>query len=489
MSDPLIAFRHFLLRLDVGADAEPTEKRAVAKLRHPAHRVPAIGAIVGADPLHPLLYVVRRLCTHGHRNEPEIALQVVWMNAKLPRRGRERRRVVRQAGDVVKRLVDERHSPFRVVQPNDKRKLVGNRAKRCRGNRLFARRGKPVPRLEIEGQLLAPRSRGVDLRGHARAQFVRGERLRQIIVGAGRETLDRRFFASTRAQKQDGRRAQLRIGAQRGEKRKAVHPRHHHVADHEVERLAPGRVQSVDAIAHGDDVVVRRDDARDVGAEIGIVVGEEDARPALGRRCVRAECIVVAAERRIDLGEVFGNRGRGGRIHIARFDERGVEMRHPKGNADGDCRAHALLARRGDGSAVQANQLVDQRQADAGSLERAAALRLDAMEPLEQSRHLLRRDADAGVAHGQRSGVAVGAKPHFDRTLECELQRVRKQIENDLLPHRAIDVDGFEQRRAIDDEAQTRSLARGLKIAREIDREFGDVGRYEDRIGAAGFEA
>ena len=52
-------------------------------------------------------------------------------------------------------------------------------------------------------------------------------------------------------------------------------------------------------------------------------------------------------------------------------------------------------------------------------------------------------DADPGVAHA-RARPDVGRAPRSstrDRALERELERVRQQIEDDLLPHLAIDVD------------------------------------------------
>ena len=44
------------------------------------------------------------------------------------------------------------------------------------------------------------------------------------------------------------------------------------------------------------------------------------------------------------------------------------------------------------------DQLVDERQADAGALVRAAAAVLHPVEALEHPRQLFRRNADAGVA-------------------------------------------------------------------------------------------
>ena len=68
---------------------------------------------------------------------------------------------------------------------------------------------------------------------------------------------------------------------------------------------------------------------------------------------------------------------------------------------------------------------------------------LDAVEALEQMGQLVGGNAAAGVAHrDSRRGVAVGRRMlDRDLALERELERVRDQIEDDLLPHVAVDVD------------------------------------------------
>ena len=50
--------------------------------------------------------------------------------------------------------------------------------------------------------------------------------------------------------------------------------------------------------------------------------------------------------------------------------------------------------------------------------------------------------------------------------LERELQRVREQVQDDLGPHLAVDVDGLGQRRAVDLERQPGALDRRLEHAR-----------------------
>ena len=95
-----------------------------------------------------------------------------------------------------------------------------------------------------------------------------------------------------------------------------------------------------------------------------------------------------------------------------------------------------------DRAAVQLDQLLHQREPDAGALVGAAARALDPVEALEEARQLGRGDADAGVAHRELD-AAPSAAPQRDRdlALEGELEGVGEQVQDDLLPHLAVDVD------------------------------------------------
>ena len=91
---------------------------------------------------------------------------------------------------------------------------------------------------------------------------------------------------------------------------------------------------------------------------------------------------------------------------------------------------------------MQPDQLLHQRQADAAAFDASAARALDAMEALEQVRQLFRRYAGAGIAHRDLDRLAVGRRPDFygDFAIERELQRIGQKVEDDLLPHVAVDI-------------------------------------------------
>ena len=76
---------------------------------------------------------------------------------------------------------------------------------------------------------------------------------------------------------------------------------------------------------------------------------------------------------------------------------------------------------------------------------------------------------DAGVADRELHAPSAGVSQRDrDLALERELERVREQVENDLLPHVAIDIDRLGQRRAVDDEAQAGALDRRAEDAGEL---------------------
>ena len=128
-----------------------------------------------------------------------------------------------------------------------------------------------------------------------------------------------------------------------------------------------------------------------------------------------------------------------------------------------------------------------QRQADARAFVRARPRALDAMEALEELRQLLGGDAGARVPHRQLHVVAGVRSATAMLPVERELQRVRQQVEDDLLPHVPVDVDRLGQRRAVDLELQPGALDGRAEGAREVGgerrRSIGSIRRPAARPG------
>ena len=106
-------------------------------------------------------------------------------------------------------------------------------------------------------------------------------------------------------------------------------------------------------------------------------------------------------------------------------------------------RTLAQLALGANGAAMQFHQLQHESEADAGALKRAAPLAFDTVEALEQSRQLGLGNADPGVAYDQFYALLVRRLPQLDGNLarESELEGVRDEVEDDLLPHFAVHID------------------------------------------------
>jgi hypothetical protein len=88
-----------------------------------------------------------------------------------------------------------------------------------------------------------------------------------------------------------------------------------------------------------------------------------------------------------------------------------------------------------------------------------------------------------------RPAVGAGPQAHGDAAVEGELQRVGQEVENDLLPHVAIDRHRMLQRRAVDREREAGSLDGGAEGRGELGGEGGKIERFEVRPRAAGLDA
>ncbi len=84
------------------------------------------------------------------------------------------------------------------------------------------------------------------------------------------------------------------------------------------------------------------------------------------------------------------------------------------------------------------------------------------------------------------SGVCTQADA--DAALEGELQRVREQVEHDLGPQVAVDVDRLGQRRGVDAEGQAQPACRGREHAGELAGVLRQVDRLEGRLDATGLQ-
>src|SRR5690349_4582526 len=96
-----------------------------------------------------------------------------------------------------------------------------------------------------------------------------------------------------------------------------------------------------------------------------------------------------------------------------------------------------------DRASMELDQLFDQRKADTGAFDAAAFRSWNAVKPLENEIQLVFANAGAGVLDAQncaRDRRRFFAHADGDAALEREFERIAQQIEDDFLPHVAIDV-------------------------------------------------
>src|SRR5579859_3227333 len=103
---------------------------------------------------------------------------------------------------------------------------------------------------------------------------------------------------------------------------------------------------------------------------------------------------------------------------------------------------------------MQLDQFTHQSQPDPSAFVGPATRAWNPVKAIKQVRNFLRWNSDAGVANPEFCSTAHLRQSYLNLSLECELKRVRNQIQNDLLPHVAIHVGDFLGRLALNHEPQ-----------------------------------
>lgn len=122
---------------------------------------------------------------------------------------------------------------------------------------------------------------------HARQELARPEGLHEIVVRAVRQALDRGLLPGPRGEQDDRQLAQRRVLPDRARQLEAVHSRHHHVAQDQVRRFLAHRPERVVAVRRRRHPVSLPEQAAHVGAHVGVVIDDEDERPAARPRARR----------------------------------------------------------------------------------------------------------------------------------------------------------------------------------------------------------
>ena len=160
-----------------------------------------------------------------------------------------------------------------------------------------------------------------------------------------------------------------------------------------------------------------------------------------------------------------------------------------KWNRNDEPAASIKFAFDADSAAVQLHQLLHQGESDSASLIGTTIRPLHSMKSLEQPRNFIGRDARASVPHAHLDVCAGAAHCDLDLAGKRELECVGEEIEDNLLPHLAIHVYRFGERRTIDDQPQSGAFDCGAEHAGEFRRQLRQIGGFIRGLHASGFNA
>ena len=337
---------------------------------------------------------------------------------------------------------------------------------------------------------LATKFRRRQIRADPRQQLTCRERFGQIVVGTSLHADDPCLLPGPRRQEDGWDIAQRLVRPQRLQEAEPVEARHHDVGQHEVGRMPPRGGQGSLAVSDGVDLVSLADEqTTDILAHVGIVVREQDpASDGAASQCRRPDPVV--ADQVHLLGSTIGQPPEGFLDIGLCLDEPDVtapsrsdsirrQMRGAERERHGEGTSRPFLTRDADRAAMQPHQLSHQREPDAAALKASPSCAGNAVEALEQPGQLVGRDTGAGVAHLQHRFARIrrGGEADRDDAFERELERVREQVEDDLLPHLPIDAHLLRQGRHVDVIAQAGALHGRAEGRGQIRGESGKVHR------------
>ena len=311
-------------------------------------------------------------------------------------------------------------------------------------------------------------------------ELARGKGFGQVVVGSRMQPFDLRLVARTRGEDHHRDGARLRLCAQTPQQLEAVDPGHHRVGQHQVRWPRRHGGQRGGPIGDGLDLIRQLEQPAHVVANVAVVVDDENPGRWRRRACLRGRgdgrrgvrgpgglgidgARAVGAGRR-QPAQRFLDEGGGPEhrraIGVRGCDAVGGKVRRALRDVKREGGAPAERRRDGDGPLVQLHQLLHEGEPDAGTFDGPRAPALDAEEAIVKVRDVLGGDSDAGVLDAHDDGAVGGVQRHGDRPLEGELDRVRDQVEDDLLPHAAIDEDRLAERRTVDQEGEPGALDR-----------------------------
>src|SRR5579872_3442341 len=288
----------------------------------------------------------------------------------------------------------------------DEPELVIGAAQQCHCGGSIADQIAKAPQLGV-GRLLSLFSDLEDGRD-ADQKLAGTERFDDVIVGAGAQSFDARFFARAGREQDHRRRAEIRVAANSAEQLEAVHAGHHHIRKHEIRPIAPNCIEGRISIRDRFHLVQVAQEAAKVIPHVGVIVCHEypRARPGAAPQAV-SQLLVWRDQPALSLfderlrAQSGGRTGRTGAHFFAR------QMAVTERYRYRESAALAFDALDADAAAVEPRQFMNQRETDSRSFPGAALDSLDAVKPLKYAADLGFRNSHAGVADRENGLAAI----------------------------------------------------------------------------------
>ncbi len=243
------------------------------------HGGPEIGGEMGRGTDGPAKRAVEKV---GHAREHAVEIGRAPIQLLLAREGEELvgepgpalrglHGVVQEAQDALVRDLARRE----LDRPHHGRQQVVEIVRDAAGE-LADRLHFPALRELLLG--LATQLRQFEIGLDPREQLARRERLDEVVVGPGLETLDARLRPCPGREHDDRNRLQGRVPPDLTRERDPIEKRHHYVGEQKVRGTFLERLKGRHTVGHRDDIVGVPEQTFDIGPHVGIVVGEDDAR-------------------------------------------------------------------------------------------------------------------------------------------------------------------------------------------------------------------
>ena len=248
------AFRHVDARSD-----KPEKLLPFAEKRRRGIDVPVIISIVALEPI-----LQPECLTPAVRFEEQLGARppVIRMDCLQPSESQARPGSL--SGKLVPRFAEEGAGSVLIRHPHHDRRMVRHATK---------------PLLALTDRLgcVTTDERHVHMGIHPCQQFSRSERLDEIVVRPLLQTLHLRFLSGSGGEHNDRDRFAVGIGPHFAQQTKSIQIRHHHIGHDQVRSLPPNGLQGSFTVRDRFDLIPFSQQAGDIVADIGIVVGDEDA--------------------------------------------------------------------------------------------------------------------------------------------------------------------------------------------------------------------